>query len=97
METISKEKRKLKHFETERDGVKYRYGLYEFSSEGAASFKITLYGIRADIETKIGTESYKTGGLFVSFKKAVSFFDFLSKNLATPKNLPYLVEDSFCF
>ncbi len=97
MEIVSNSKRKLKQVEIVCNGLKYRYGLYEFSAEKVASFKITLYEIKADMETEDRTESYQTGGLFVNLKKALGFFEFLTKNLATPKNLPYLVEDSFSF
>ena len=97
MEAISNPKREIKRLETERDGIKYCYALYEFSGEKVASFKITLYEIKVEIETHDRKESYKTGGLFVSLKKAVEFFEYLTSNLATPKNLPYIVEDSVSF
>ena len=40
---------------------------------------------------------YRTGGIFTSIDKAMRFLAKLKENLATPRNIPYILEDSLSF
>ena len=80
-----------------KNGIRYKYEIRSFESRDVASFGIILYEIF--VETKDGSHVsyYKTGGLFSDVNKAVSFLNMLKENLATPCNLPYIIEDCFSF
>ena len=75
----------------------YQYDLILFEGETTASFGIKLYEISIEMQTKLSRTAYKSGGLFSSEEKALSFFDMIIKNRVTPIDLPYVIEDSFCF
>ena len=79
------------------EGKIYEYELKSFKGSAVASFGIILYEICATLTTKRGVSFYKTGGLFSSVDKALDFFNFITENLVTPQNLPYVVEDCFYF
>ena len=78
-------------------GRKLEYELKGFKGKTVASFGIILYEICVSLTTKHGVSYYKTGGLFSNVEKAIDFFNFISENLVTPQNLPYVVEDCFYF
>ena len=80
----------------ENDTV-YQYDLILFEGETTASFGITLYGINIEMKTSEVITSYKSGGLFSNEEKALRFFEMIIDKKVTPIDLPYVIEDSFCF
>lgn len=78
----------------EADGAKYCYTLVVSESNKVASFKLPLYSVEIEMTDKNGkTTSARTRELFADVGKAISFFKKLYENLATPLNLPYILED----
>ncbi len=82
---------------TSHDGITYKYELRSFESRSVASFGIVLYEICIEMKIKDSISFYKTGGIFSDIERAMRFFEMLRKNLATPYDLPYIIEDSFSF
>ena len=76
------------------DSGEYRYVLYESESSNVASYRMPLYSIKIELTDMDGnkTES-KVENVFCDVGKAVVFYDHLVENLATPLNLPYILED----
>ena len=74
----------------EADGATYTYSLVMSESNKVASYKLPLYSIEIEMTDSSGEI---TRALFADVGKAMSFFKKLSENLATPLNLPYIVED----
>lgn len=85
----------VREYEYENDEAKYKYTMYLTSSKRVMSYRLPLYSIRIEMWTRDGkhTEA-ETGELFADLGKATVFFERLCKNLATPLNLAYIVEDS---
>lgn len=78
----------------EADGAIYRYSLVMSESNKVASYKLPLYSIEIEMTDPEGQKtSARTRELFADVGKALSFFKKLSENLATPLNLPYIIED----
>jgi hypothetical protein len=78
----------------EADGTRYTYRLVMCESNKVASFKIPLYSVEVEMIDSYGnTTSARTGELFADVGKAISFYKKLCDNLATPLNLPYILED----
>ena len=78
----------------EADGAKYRYSLIVSESNKVASYKLPLYSVEIEMTDKDGNvTNARTRELFADVGKAISFFRKLSENLATPLNLPYILED----
>jgi hypothetical protein len=78
----------------ESDGAKYKYALIMNESNKVASYKLPLYSVKIEMVDKDGNlTSARTGDLFADVGKAISFFKKLTENLATPLNLPYILED----
>ena len=83
--------RKDERFDGE-DG--YTYLLLMRESEFVASFGITLYSVRVEMLRGDGTSSAaEIKDVFASLDKANRFIDKLARNLATPIDLDYIVED----
>ena len=75
-------------------GYTYVYTLSVSESGRVASYKLPLYSISVELTDPEGdTTSAETRELFADIGKAVSFFDKLVRNLATPIDLAYIVED----
>ena len=78
----------------EADGAKYCYTLVMSESNKVASYRLPLYSISIEM---IDEEGKKTNAnspdLFADVGKALVFFRRLVDNLATPINLPYILED----
>lgn len=87
----------IKRHSVTENGIAYRYELILFEGTATASFGIDLYGISAELEASGSLTSYRTGGLFSDKEKALRFFDMITQKLATPIDIPYIIEDSFCF
>ena len=78
----------------EADGATYTYSLVMNESNKVASYKLPLYSIEIEMTDSSGEITRaRTRDLFADVGKAMSFFKKLSENLATPLNLPYIVED----
>ena len=78
----------------EADGALYRYSLIMSESNKVASYKIPLYSIEIEMTDEDGNKTHaRTRELFADVGKALSFFKKLADNLATPLNLPYIIED----
>ena len=75
-------------------GFFYKYELIESESQRVCSFRMPLYSIRIELRDPDGKESRAaTKEIFADFGKAFSFFTRLVKNLVTPIDLPYIIED----
>ena len=80
----------------ENDGIDYTYRLIMTESANVASYKIPLYSISVNMVMSDGSETdASTRDLFADAGKAIDFFEKLVDNLATPIDLPYIVEDEF--
>ena len=72
----------------------YCYELIERKGETTADWRLTLFSIRITMTDKIGTSrSFEAKNLFSNKREAVEFFDMIVENLATPIDLPYILED----
>ena len=77
-----------------KQGCKYVYTLFENESDRVASYRLSLYSIRIDLIDADGKESYaEVSDVFCDIGKAMVFYEMLIKNLATPIDLPYILED----
>lgn len=77
----------------EGDGALYKYELHMRERIRGASSG-TVYIISAEMTLEDGSTTYaETGEIFFDVGKAIAFFDRMVKNLATPIDLPYIVED----
>ena len=76
------------------EGAVYTYKLIMNESNKVASYRLPLYSISIEM---IDEEGKKTNAnspdLFADVGKALVFFRRLVDNLATPINLPYILED----
>lgn len=81
----------------EADGIIYTYTLILHEDKKLTSIGIPLYSISVDmISVESGRHtSATTKELFADEQKAKLFFDKLVRNLATPIDLAYIVEDEF--
>ena len=78
----------------EADGATYNYSLIVSESNKVASYKLPLYSIEIEMTDSNGNiTNARTKELFADVGKAISFFRKLTENLATPLNLPYIIED----
>ena len=81
--------------ERRRDsGYEYTYRLTSRESPFVASYRLALYSVSVELRFPDGkvTEG-RTGDLFHDIGKAIVFFNKLVKNLVTPIDLAYVVED----
>ena len=81
--------------EIESDGIFYRYLLLASRDTNSLSLGIRLYSVR--VGAKIGEKAtfYQSGEIFANEKKAQDFFIKIVSGLATPVDLPYIIEDCF--
>ena len=80
--------------EREADGFNYKYELVMRESARVASYKLPLYSISVEMSKNEKTVTFaETNEVFSSEKKAIQFFDKMVRNLATPIDLPYILED----
>ena len=79
------------------DGANYKYKLYMQESGNVASYKLPLYSIGIEMTDQDGnyTEA-RIADVFSDIGKALVFYERLVENLATPLNLPYILEDEMC-
>lgn len=77
-----------------RDDFKYTYELILREGKRVADFRLPLYSIRVSMTDPKGNSSEKeVNDLFTNPDRAVEFFNKLVRNLATPIDLGYVVED----
>lgn len=95
MRSNSKVSRRIMREEERREGgYSYKYTLSVCESVSVASYKLPLYSITVALTDAEGnTTCGDTREIFADLGKANSFFDKLVRNLATPINLAYVVED----
>ncbi len=72
----------------------YTYELFMRESRGVASYRLPLYSIRVGLTDEDGkfTEA-EISDAFADAGRAVLFFEKLIKNLATPIDLIYVLDD----
>ena len=79
------------------EGILYEYTLLSSRSSKVASFQLPLYSIRVKM-TKDGESTEKSlDEIFADIGKASVFYEKLVDNLATPIDLPYILEDKITF
>ena len=79
-----------------QDGCEYCYTLLMKESTNVASYKIPLYSVNIDLKMADGERTNADAKeIFADAGKALDFFDKLVLNLATPIDLPYIIEDEF--
>lgn len=77
---------------------RYTYLLIKRESELVSSFRLPLYSIRIELTDASGETSHcEVSNVFANETKALNFFCGLVDNLATPMNLPYVIEDALEF
>ena len=77
------------------DGITYKYSLIESTNLQISCYKIPLYSVRIEMlihENESFSEN-ESVALFSDLNKATDFYYKLVSNLATPMNLPYIIED----
>ena len=80
--------------ERQSEGFGYRFELLRGESNYTASFRIPLYSIRVTLTSPDGeTTSSEIKEVFADAGKAILFFDKVVRNLATPVDLAYILED----
>lgn len=84
----------IKNATREYDGAIYSYALIKSESTRVSSYRLPLYSVEiAFTDTAGNTTDARAGDLFSSLDKASVFYEKLVKNLATPIDLAYVVED----
>ena len=77
-----------------KDGAIYSYTLLMNESTKVASYRIPLYSVAIEMTDNEGKKTNAhSPDLFADVGKALVFFRKLVDNLATPLNLPYILED----
>lgn len=78
----------------EKDGATYSYSLIMNESNNVASYRLPLYSVAIEMVDQDGKKTNaESHDLFADVGKALVFFRKLVDNLATPLNLPYILED----
>ncbi len=89
--------RVLRKEERTVDNNSYSYELIMREGSSTACWKVPLYSIRVNMKDESGVyRSADAKDIFSDQKKAVSFFEKIVRNLATPIDLAYIVEDEMC-
>ena len=78
----------------EKDGYVYNYTLVKRESRRVVSFRIPLYSIKIELTDPNGKKTEaESHDIFSDLGKAIVFYDRLVRNLATPIDLAYVIED----
>ena len=82
-------------FDNKCDGqFNYRYELIMKEGDGVATWRIPLYSIRVHMTDQSGhSTSSDIKDVFADVGKAIIFYEKLVRNLATPIDLAYILED----
>ncbi len=84
----------IRSSEINNEGILYRYSLVENKSRSIPSYGLPLYTLRVEMTEADGSSTEAMArDLFRDMDKALSFYDKIVKNLATPIDLAYVVED----
>ena len=84
----------IRREERREDRHSYLYELLMREGENVACWRMPLYSIRINMTDAYGNEGRADAhDLFTDEEKAISFFEKLVRNLATPIDLPYVLED----
>ena len=84
----------IKNESVTNDGAMYTYKLIMNESNKVASYRLPLYSISIEMTDEEGKKTNAhSPDLFADVGKALVFFRKLVDNLATPINLPYILED----
>ena len=87
----------LRKEERSVDNSIYTYELILREGDATACWRMPLYSIRVKMRDTLGVcRTADAKDIFSDGVKAVSFFEKLVKNLATPIDLAYIVEDELC-
>ncbi len=87
----------MKNERVARDGATYDYSLYVRESSKVASYRIPLYSVSVKMIDSEGKETYaEARDAFSDVGKALVFYERIVEYLATPLNLPYILEDEYC-
>ena len=87
----------MKNERIENDGAIYDYILTVRESNKVASYRIPLYSVSVRMCDKDGNETFaEAKDAFSDVGKALVFFERIIEYLATPLNLPYILEDEYC-
>ena len=89
----SEEKQILRDITKIDSGISYRYVLSVKKSRKVTSFSLPLYSIEAFMTKEQKTTSHLLEDVFADGGKAIVFFEMLVNGLASPIDLPYILED----
>ena len=76
-----------------KDGYEYHYSLTKRQSRAVSSFSLPLYSIKITMRGEDAYTENEAKDIFSDIGKALTFFGTLVENLATPIDLPYILED----
>lgn len=80
--------------ERQSEGFRYTYELILGEGVRTADWRLPLYSIRISMTDGVGNTSKREAeDLFTDSVRAVEFFKRLVRNLATPIDLGYVIED----
>ncbi|MBQ2876779.1 MAG: hypothetical protein IJE25_07200 [Clostridia bacterium] len=86
--------RLVKRDEITDGGINYVYELSVSENKNQASFRLPLYSVCVYMTEPDGTESSsRLDDVFYDAGQALLFYDKVVKNLATPIDLSYILED----
>jgi hypothetical protein len=88
------QKKVIKSVSKTTDEATYVYTLFYEHSKHVASFGIPLYSITIEMITDEKRTEHTIKEVFADPGKASVFFNMLAENFATPRDLPYILEDS---
>lgn len=75
-------------------GNTYRYSLVMRCGDGVACWRIPLYSIRVRLTLADGTTTdAEVKDVFADVGRAILFYEKMLRNLATPVDLAYILED----
>ena len=84
----------IRNDESNRDGYTYSYELIERRGRSMADFGMRLYSIKVTMTDKDGkSKTSEARDVFSSKRKALAFYEKIARNLATPIDLKYVIED----
>ena len=84
----------IRREERECCGIKYIYELTSREADAVAAFRLPLYSIKISMTAPDqNPREANARDVFSSLEKATTFFDKIVRNLATPIDLIYILED----
>ena len=93
MQTFNDSDTLLRAEERTSGEARYHYRLTKRESEQVASFGLPLYSVSVQMVAPDGATEATARDCFSDEAKACGFFDKLVNHLATPIDLPYILED----